>query len=386
MDEVDVFISGGGIAGLAAAAGLARAGLEVALADPKPGGADLRSTAYLAPGRAFLEELALWDGLADRAMPLEKLRVVDTAGEPPAISADRTFEAAELGLPAFGWNLPNGTVRAAMMEALEAASGVSLFLGVGLDTMTLRETGAVVRLSDGRRLKARLVIGADGRDSPVRRMAGIGATTTRYGQKAIAAVLAHDVPHESISTEVYARGGAFTLVPLPDEDGPRSALVWMEDGPRAQALAAMTAEDFAAEATARSMGVLGSLTLASERQVWPVVTRTADRLTAQRVALIAEAAHVLPPIGAQGLNTSLADIRALIDAAGAEAPGSPEMLVRYERERGRDLHLRAKAIDAYNRLCRAGNPVARAVRAAGLKAVYDVAPVRGAVMRAGLGG
>lgn len=388
MHTTDILVSGGGIAGLAAAAGLARAGLEVVVVDPKPASAtdDLRSTAYLTPGRAFLEDLGLWSKVATGATPLEALRVVDTKGAPPEISADRTFEAADLGLDAFGWNLPNGPVRLAMLEALEAAPNVDMRIGVGVADLTLRESAAIARLSDGHRIKARLVIGADGRDSPVRTLAGITATTTRYGQKAIAAVLSHDVPHEACSTEVYDQGGAFTLVPLPDANGEhRSALVWMEDGAAAQRLAALDDAAFGHAATQRSVGVLGPLELRSKRQIWPIVTRTADHLTAERVALVAEAAHVLPPIGAQGLNTSLGDIRALVDAASAEAPGTPAMLARYARARQRDVHLRAKVIDAYNRICRAGNPLIRGLRSTGLKAAYDVTPLRNTLMRAGLG-
>ncbi|MEL7345402.1 MAG: FAD-dependent oxidoreductase [Pseudomonadota bacterium] len=388
MLNTDILVSGGGIAGLSAAAGLAQAGLDVVVVDPKPasGTDDLRSTAYLTPGRMFLQDLGLWDEVAAGAAPLQALRVVDTKGTPPRISADRTFEAADMGLDAFGWNLPNTPVRTAMLGALEASPRVTMLLGTGVADMTLRESGAIVRLGDGTRIKARLVVGADGRDSPVRQLAGIEAKTVRYGQKAIAAVLAHARPHDAISTEVYASGGAFTLVPLPDRDAEhRSALVWMEDGANAQALAAMDDDGFGVAATQRSAGVLGPLTLRSRRQIWPIVTRTANQLTAQRVALVAEAAHVLPPIGAQGLNTSLGDIRALIDAAKAEAPGSPAMLARYAEARQRDIHLRAKAIDAYNRLCRSSNPVARGVRAAGLKAAHDLTPLRNTLMRAGLG-
>ena len=388
MEETDILVSGGGIAGLATAAGLAHAGLDVVVVDPKPASAtdDLRSTAYLTPGRSFLEDLDLWETVADGATPLRSLRVVDTTGTPPQISADRTFDAGDLSLDAFGWNLPNGPVRLAMLNALEAASNVEMRIGVGVEGLTLRESAAIARLSDGSRIKARLIVGADGRDSPVRHLAGINAKTTRYGQKAIAAVLAHEIPHDAISTEVYASGGAFTLVPLPDADGEhRSALVWMEDGAQAQTLASMDDADFGAEATQRSAGVLGTLEPRSKRQIWPIITRTADRLTAERVALVAEAAHVLPPIGAQGLNTSLGDIRALIEAAKAEAPGTPAMLERYAKERQRDIHLRARAIDAYNRLCRAGNPLIRGLRAVGLKAAHDVTPLRNTLMRAGLG-
>jgi 2-octaprenyl-6-methoxyphenol hydroxylase len=222
----------------------------------------------------------------------------------------------------------------------------------------------------------------------VREAAGIGVATTRYGQKAIAFNVTHPHPHENISTELYNEGGAFVLVPLPDlKGGPASAVVWMNDGRRSLDLMAMDAAAFSREATLRSCGVLGDLTLASPRRLWPVVTQRAQALAAQRTAIVAEAAHVLPPIGAQGLNTSLHDVVTLADLAAADPAnlGSPRMLAAYEATRERDIRARAAVIDLFNRVCRSGEVPIQALRLAGMKAVHDIAPLRRAVMRAGLG-
>ncbi len=177
-------------------------------------------------------------------------------------------------------------------------------------------------------------------------------------------------------------------MPLPDIDGrPASAIVWMNAGPRAAALAAMDPAEFDAEMTARSCGLLGPMARAGRLGQWPVITRTADRLTAERVALVAEAAHVLPPIGAQGLNTSLHDIALLCDIA-RDAPdtlGTPAHLDEYDRRRSRDIALRARVIDLYNRICQSGEPPIQALRRAGLRAVHDTPSLRRTVMQAGLG-
>src|SRR5690606_27539509 len=134
-------------------------------------------------------------------------------------------------------------------------------------------------------------------------------TVLRYGQKAVVFAVTHDHPHGGMSTEVHRAGGPFTLVPLPDLDGrPCSSVVWMAEGPEALRLAALPEDDFAAAATDRSAWVYGPLRLAAKRQVWPIISQIAHRLTGPRAALVAEAAHVVPPIGAQGLNMSLADI------------------------------------------------------------------------------
>lgn len=393
--QTDIFISGGGIAGLTAGIALARSGFQVVLADPAPPpqdsaaeAADLRSTAFLQPARALLEEAGLWAHLAEQAMPLEALRVINLAGAPPEIATERTFEADDLGEAAFGWNLPNWLTRRVLTEAAEATDNLDLRIGTGFATVLTREREALVGLSDGTRLTARLALAADGRASPLRAAAGIDVKTTRYGQKALAFAVTHPLPHGAVSTELYDAGGAFVLVPLPDHEGqPASAVVWMQDGPEALRLAALDDTAFGAAATERSAAVLGPLTPVTPRRVWPVVTQTADRLTAERVALVAEAAHVMPPIGAQGLNTSLHDVRALVDAAIADpgALGSTGFLQKYEAARARDVALRAQVIDAYNRLCRSDAAPAQALRSAGLKLVHDLAPVRKAVMRAGMG-
>ena len=394
-ETTDIFISGGGIAGLTAALALSRLGLKVTLADPEPpapnaaaDGSDLRSTAFLQPARELFEEAGLWPTLAPHATPLETLAVIDCQGDPPTPRTERAFRAADLGAPAFGWNLPNWLTRKTLTETLAATPGAELLLGTGFGAILTREREAIVTLTDGSRLRARLAIAADGRASPLREAVGISAETTRYGQKALAFVVTHDRPHDNVSTELYLSGGAFTLVPLPDLDGkPASAVVWMNDGAEAARLLSMEPDAFSEAATARSCAVLGQLRLASPRRSWPVVTQRARHLTAERTAIIAEAAHVLPPIGAQGLNTSLHDVRALIDLArdAPEEIGTQAWLDRFAKRRARDIRARAGVIDLYNRVCRSDAPPVQALRSLGLTLVHDVAPLRRGIMRAGLG-
>lgn len=394
-EQVDIFIAGGGIAGLVAAAAFGYAGFSVLLADPAPPvtdpgdeGSDLRSTAFLQPARDLLDRIGLWADLRARATPLDALRIVDTHGWPPEIQDTRVFEASELGDDPFGWNLPNWQTRAIVLDHLQRQPNVELTFGTGFGGLLDRTGQAIVTLTDGRQIGAKLVIGADGRASAVREAVGIDVKTKRYGQKALAFSVTHALPHGNISTEIYNQGGAFTTVPLPDHQGiPASAIVWMNDGTRALALAAMPPDAFAAELNARSCGLLGPMQLATTRRVWPIVTQRALRLAAGRAALIAEAAHVLPPIGAQGLNTSLHDVAALLDLAMAASgdPGNAATLARYEKARSRDIAVRARAIDAFNRICKSGAAPVQALRGLGLRTVYDLSPVRQGIMRAGLG-
>ena len=383
---IDILIAGGGIAGLTAAAAFGAAGFSVVGIDPmaqtvdRP---DLRTTAFLQPARAVLDAAGLWDRLAPHATPLRKMRIVDASGA----VVTRDFDAADLSDAPFGWNLPNTLLRRAMLARLAELPGVDFRPGVGFRSMLARENYALVTLSDGSQVAARLVIGADGRDSAVRQAAGIGVNTMRYGQKALVFAVTHGAPHQDTSTEIHRAGGPFTLVPLPDQQGrPCSSVVWMDHGAAVLRRAALSADAFEAEATDRSAHLFGPLTLASPRQVWPIISQLADAMSGPRIALMAEAAHVLPPIGAQGLNMSLADLACLLELAvqDPKALGSRAMLDRYHARRHPAARVRVAGIDALNRASMAGLPVAQRLRAFGIKALHDVAPVRHGLMQLGM--
>lgn len=388
MLDTDVFVSGGGLAGLTFALAAAHAGRTVIVADPVPPSqsSDIRSTAILQPARELLQSIDAWEAIGPLATSLDVLRVGDCDGDPPVIRTVRSFASSDLGDAPFGWNIPNIATRLALIKLLEAHPKATI-LQTAFRRILARDDSARVTLQDGTKVLCKLAVAADGRTSALRDAANIAVDTVRYGQKAVVCAVTHELPHDNVSTELYLAGGAFTLVPMPDVDGkPASAIVWMNDGPSAAKLAGASASEFSTAATERSCHVLGALTLATERSVWPVITQTARSLTSRRVALIAEAAHVMPPIGAQGLNTSLHDVRALVDAfRNAEDVGAPDVLSTFERARKGDIHRRSQAIDLFNRLCKSGAPVAHALRRVGLGLTYDIAPIRTTIMRAGLG-
>jgi 2-octaprenyl-6-methoxyphenol hydroxylase len=391
----DIFISGGGVAGLTAAAAFGAAGFSVVIADPMPPitdqavkGADLRTTAFLQPAREFLMAAGLWNRLAPFATPLQIMRIVDAGGAEPIPRMTRDFDAADISDLPFGWNLSNWLLRREIVARIAELPNVDFRSGVGFATLLTRTNEARVTLTDGTRITAKLVIGADGRHSPVRQAAGIESKTTRYGQKAVTFAVTHEAPHNNVSTEIHRSGGPFTLVPLPDHDGkPCSAVVWMKDGPQANRLAILPEPEFNVEATLRSAGTYGPLTLASPRMVWPIISQIANRMTGERVALVAEAAHVVPPIGAQGLNMSLSDVASLLDLAQADRDtfGSADMLAKYHRSRHPDISLRVRGVSLLNRASQAENPLLRDLRAKGIEAVYGLAPLRKTLMKLGLG-
>lgn len=394
-DTCDILISGGGIAGMTAAAAFGAAGFNVICVDPAPpitqgdeAGADMRTTAMLQPARRVLEAAGVWGGLADHAAPLQVMRIIDAGGEVAEPRVVKEFDAADISEQPFGWNFPNWLLRRVLVDRLAALETVDFRPGTGTTSLFTRTNTAKVGLTKGGPVTAKLVIAADGRASPMRQAAGIAVTTSRYGQKALAFAVTHPIPHDNVSTEIHRTGGPFTLVPLPDRDGmPCSAVVWMDDGPKTMARANAPVEDFEAAMSERSCYQFGPLKLVTPRNVWPIISQQAERLSAQRLALIAEAAHVLPPIGAQGLNMSLADTNTLLELATTrpEGLGDAKMLDAYHKARHNDINLRVRGIDLLNRASQASTPLARDARAAGLNALYAMAPVRKMLMQMGLG-
>ncbi|GHE03168.1 2-octaprenyl-6-methoxyphenyl hydroxylase [Defluviimonas sp. 20V17] len=394
-ETVDILISGGGVAGLTAAAAFGTAGYSVLCVDPAPPvtseqdeGADLRTTAFLQPSVPVLTAAGLWERLEPFATPLQIMRIVDAGGDTPEPRVIKDFDAADISDQPFGWNLPNWLLRREMVARLEQIETAQFRPGTGTRSVLTRDNEVLVTLSDGAQVSARLLIGADGRNSAVREALGIGARTIRYGQKALAFAVTHPIPHANVSTEIHRSGGPFTLVPLPDRDGyPCSAVVWMERGPEAQRLAALPEAEFEAAMSERSCHLFGPLKLASRRSVWPIISQIAQRMTGARTALMAEAAHVVPPIGAQGLNMSLADLRVLLELVEGHPGdiGAASVLESYHRRRHPEVLARVTGIDALNRASMLGGQGLRDLRAGALNALYSLAPVRKTLMRAGLG-
>ncbi len=392
-EHFDIFISGGGPAGLIATCAFAAKGFSVLCVDPSrpittntDPHADRRSTAFLQPARKTLENAYIWKRLDPHVEALQIMRLADAGGTQNEIRYIADFDAKEVSDLPFGWNLPNWLLRRELMAQMETLDTATFRQGVGTKRTLARNAQGLVTLTDGSAITAQLIIAADGRNSPIREMAGIGVKTWRYGQKGMVFTVSHKKPHENVSTEIHRTGGPFTLVPLPDCDGsPQSAIVWMETGPETARLMDLSDTNFAREATTRSCGVVGPLTLTSQRAVWPIISQKADRLTSERTALIAEAAHVMPPIGAQGLNMSLTDIQTLVELSDEHELGSEQMLTAYERARKTDVSIRLQGVDLLNRASLTADPKLRVLRLKGLQFLHGSITARKLAMRAGLG-
>ncbi len=391
----DIFISGGGIAGLTAAATFGSAGFDVVCssADASPEHVetfprDNRTTAFLQPARSTLEKAEVWSRVSESAAALRVLTILDAGRPGNEVRYEVRFDSAEISDRSFGWNIANRIVRQAFVDRLSELPNVLLKPGTRTRQVFPRSRDVVVDLTDGSAISCCLLIGADGRQSHVRNAAGIGVETWGYGQMALAGSVFHDQPHGSESFEIYRSGGPMTLVPMASEPGRfRSALIWVDTAREVERLSRLPQSDFNRELTARSCGVLGNLEVAGSPSCWPVAGQLAHRLTGQRTVILAEAAHVVPPIGAQGLNMSLADIQTLFDivTSSNQDPGSETVLGQFSRRRWPDILARVAAVELLNRAAIAGNPAIGTLRLNALRTLRRTAALRRPLMRAGLG-
>jgi 2-octaprenyl-6-methoxyphenol hydroxylase len=380
--SAEVAVIGGGPAGLVAAIALATAGVDTLLIAP-PAEPDHRTTALLAGSVTALETLGAWPACVPHAAPLRKIRLVD-ATQRLIRAPEVLFTAAEIGLDAFGHNIENRHLIAAL-EVRTAALKLPRIAGAAL-SIASDAAGVTVKHSDGE-ARVKLVIGADGRRSLCRAAAGIGTNNRRtYPQTALTLNLAHARPHRDTSTEFHTESGPFTLVPLP---GRRSSLVCVIDPAHADELAAMNDAELSVEIERRAHSLFGRMNVEPGRGIFPLAIETADSVARERIALVGEAAHVVPPIGAQGLNLGLRD-GATIAELVAEARrqnidiGAPELLARYDLQRRADVTSRTIAVDLLNRSLLTDFLPAQGARGLSLYLVDRVGPLRRALMREGV--
>ena len=379
----EVVVVGGGPAGLTVAIALAAAGIETALVARVPA-ADHRTTALLAGSVTALDTLGVWQHAGSHAAPLKTLRIVDDTGR--LLRAPEVhFSAEEIGLDAFGHNIENRHLLAALATRARGLATLRQ-IEAEAEAITLASDRATVRTRSGDEVSARLVVGADGRHSLTRSAAGIETERRSYPQTALTLNLGHARPHRDCSTEFHTARGPFTLVPLP---GQRSSLVQVTEPAEAPRLAALSDPDLSDEIERKSHSILGKVTVEPGRGVFALAVETARRFGAGRAVLVGEAAHVLPPIGAQGLNLGLRDAATIAELvvsarrAGGDI-GADDIAGRYERMRRADVSSRALAVDLVNRSLLSEFLAVHGARGLGLLLLERIGPLRRAVMREGV--
>ncbi len=386
VPRFDAIVVGVGPAGLIAACLLANSLDRVALiGDVEARIADSRTVALMMPSIRLLENLGLWPGeMQSHAAPLRRLRMADDSGLPVA-APELFFSANEINESAFGWNVPLVNLTAALREKADSC-GVAIHQRHA-ESATLTKHSAAVRLSDGTELLAPVVFAADGFSSSLRAAAGIAANEWSYDQTALALSFTHSARHHDTSTEYHKLAGPFTTVPLP---GRRSSLVWMERPRRVLELLELSDHALAAEIQIAGHGDLGRISDIGPRTAFPMRGLRAGLLARNRVILLGEAAHVVPPVGAQGLNMSIRDAAVAAELvvgalASGEDPGLAPVLAEYDRRRRDDVIFRQAVIDGMNRSFLSELLPLAVGRVVTLTALKSFAPLRRYAMSAGLG-
>lgn len=376
-----ILVAGSGPAGLIAALGLARADFSVTLIGPEASTADGRTTALMNPALEFLDGLGLLDTLAAEAAPLKVMRIIDATHRlirSPVV----TFRASEISEERFGLNLPNKALVPALAKAVSEHPAIEWRKSL-VASWRLEAVQAIAVLADGSEVSAQLAVAADGRMSPAREAAGITTSSRSYPQAALVLNFGHSREHSFTSTEFHTETGPFTQVPLP---GNRSSLVWVVAPETAKELAALDDAALSEKIEEKMQSMLGRVKAEPGRQIYPLSAATPKRFGHNRVALVGEAAHVFPPIGAQGLNLSIRDIADLIGIVSKNRadPGSAKAMNTYDLKRHPDILARSSAVNLLNRSLLSDLLPAQIVRSAGLSVLGALPPLRAFFMREGL--
>lgn len=393
---IDVLISGAGLNGLAAALLLNEAGARVTVIDPAPRARladpdyDWRTTAVAQGVMRVLDRVGAWDAKAWAGGAITDIRIID--GDGPLFLH---YDGSELASGDLGCVVPNAHLRRKLFEAVEAADGIDIRFEAGLEALSLGPMSARATLSDGSVVEARLMVGADGRGSPARRLAGISERIFDYGQTAIVCTAAHESPHNGVAHERFLPSGPFAILPLPDSDDGeaapyRSSIVWSEQKDIAAYMLELDRPAFDAELAQRFGDHYGEICSTGPIGAFPLKLVLSKSMTARRLALVGDAARGIHPIAGQGFNLGLRDSAELAARVAARMqlgldPGAPDMLSQYSAARLSDVASQVIATDSLNRLFSNDIAPVRLLRMLGLGAVQATPPLKRLFMRHAMG-
>lgn len=388
--DFDVVIVGGGAVGATLACALKDSDLSIALLDtqaPAPFDADaevdLRVFALSMASRRILQAVGAWETIAAaRISPYRDMRVWDAGGE-----GSIHFDSAALGEPELGYIVENRLLQHALWEQLRNQPRITLLHPAQPEAFTLTDDGAALAVSGGRRLKARLVVAADGAASATRTLAGIEAESEPYGQRAVVAHVRTAEPHQMTAWQRFLKTGPVAFLPLADG---RVSVVWSADDAEAERILALDDAAFCAALTTASAACLGPVLSTTKRLAFPLQRLHAREYVRPRFALTGDAAHALHPLAGQGVNLGLLDAAALAEvvsdavSAGRDI-GDHGVLRRYERWRKGDNLAMIFALDGFKRLFSNDIAPLPMMRNAGLRAVERFTPLKHAFVRRAMG-
>ena len=380
--EFDIIIVGGGLVGASLAASLRHSGLSLALVESQcspalpedPELADWDSRIYaISPGsRRFLEEAGAWDHLATRRVaPVEQMRVFGDEG------AKLEFSAYQMGVPELACILENRELQHALWQVLRHQDNLTLLQPARCASLTVGADAAELTLQDGPRIKAKLVVGADGRDSWVRNQVGLGATPTDYHQHGVVANFTTALPHRGIAYQWFQPDGILALLPLP---GNRVSMVWSVSPEKSAELLALTHEELCAKVSAAAQHTLGDMQIVTPAAAFPLRLLVLPQIASPRIALIGDAAHNMHPLAGQGVNTGFRDARqlmqTLLERGGCADCGDAQLLRRYDRKRKEDIWSMQATTYSLKHLFNNDDPILRKLRNLGMDATNHLIPLK----------
>ena len=388
--EFDIVIVGGGVVGATLACALKDSGLSIALLDaqapaqydPKSE-VDLRVFALSYASRRILERVGAWEAVAAaRLSPYREMQVWDAGGE-----GSVHFDSADMGEPELGYIVENALLQHALWRQLENNPQVTLLTPAKPEALTLEDGGATLAVSGGRRLKARLVVAADGAASATRELAGIGVVSASYGQRAVVAHVRTEEPHGATAWQRFLPTGPVAFLPLADG---RVSVVWSADEAEAERILGLDDAGFCAALTEASEARLGQVRSTTRRLAFPLQRLRAEEYVRARFALVGDAAHAVHPLAGQGVNLGMLDAAALAETiSDAQQSGRDigdlGVLRRYERWRKGDNLAMIFALDGFKRLFSNDSVGVTALRSAGLRAVDRFTPLKHAFVRRAMG-
>lgn len=391
MNKVEVFISGGGIAGLTLSLLLAKSGIKTAIIDPnfsqinKNIEQGTRTAAVMTSLLTIYEEIGILSDIKGYSSPLKHLRLIDAPSRHFQSQIERIFDATEINTDAFSWNIPNSLLLNSLYKQAQKTKHLLIIKNDKIDTIDITTSHVSIKTKEKQRFYCSLLVGADGRNSFVRQQSNIKATITPTNQTAITAILSHTKHHKNTSTEIHKGGGPFTMVPLSKN---LSSLVWIEKTEKIDKILSQKKTEITHSIQTLSQNILGKITLQSKIESFPINTLKTNKIIDKRTALIAESAHVLPPTGAQGLNLSLQDIKALhatiikAKELGSDI-GSKSTLEMYSNARKSDIALRTHSTSLLNHFVKKESHIHQAARRFGLTLLSDTSSIRNRIMTHG---
>ena len=394
--DTDIAIVGGGLNGPILALALAQAGISTTVIDAlttkvrKNPSFDGRSYAVALTSQRLLNNIGLWGDIKDNAQRMLEIKVSDgRAGEGPS-PFFMHFDHAEIEDGPMGHMVQDRYLRRTLLDAITSNPNITHLSDQTVVSQDAANGGITVTLASGKAITARALIGCDGRGSGTAQRAGRKRIGWGYGQTALVCAIEHEKPHGGIAHQFFMPAGPLAILPL---TGNRSSIVWSETEANATAFNALSDEEYLTMLRPRFGDFLGEISLAGARYSYPLALSITDRLVADRVALVGDAAHGLHPIAGQGLNAGMRDIAALVQIISeaqkrGEDYGSLAVLKRYEEWRRFDNTALALTTDTFNKLFSNDNPLLRLGRDLGMGLINAVPSLRRGIIReaAGLSG